>query len=71
MTGVACDVLGMVPFALAFHTGVQVLAKSRLEFALLGKIWGLSDIDEDGYLDDEEVCVGRANRSGHGRVRRR
>eukprot|EP00730_Choanoeca_flexa_P016533 TRINITY_DN7837_c0_g1_i3.p1 TRINITY_DN7837_c0_g1~~TRINITY_DN7837_c0_g1_i3.p1 ORF type:complete len:581 (+),score=161.90 TRINITY_DN7837_c0_g1_i3:79-1821(+) len=33
----------------------MVLTKSKLETAVLGKIWVLSDIDQDGYLDEDEV----------------
>eukprot|EP00730_Choanoeca_flexa_P016534 TRINITY_DN7837_c0_g1_i4.p2 TRINITY_DN7837_c0_g1~~TRINITY_DN7837_c0_g1_i4.p2 ORF type:complete len:163 (+),score=50.47 TRINITY_DN7837_c0_g1_i4:1347-1835(+) len=35
----------------------MVLTKSKLETAVLGKIWVLSDIDQDGYLDEDEFCV--------------
>jgi hypothetical protein len=29
--------------------------KSKLGFDVLGKIWNLSDIDGDGFLDEDEV----------------
>eukprot|EP01147_Barroeca_monosierra_P000064 gene64-3460_t len=32
----------------------SVLMKSKLDFGTLGKIWNLSDIDQDGYLDIDE-----------------
>ncbi|EGD82719.1 hypothetical protein PTSG_03370 [Salpingoeca rosetta] len=35
----------------------SVLMKSKLDFGTLGKIWNLSDIDGDGYLDLDEFCV--------------
>eukprot|EP00045_Choanoeca_perplexa_P001809 m.21868 g.21868 ORF g.21868 m.21868 type:complete len:542 (-) comp11172_c0_seq1:40-1665(-) len=35
----------------------MVLAKSKLETAILSKIWMLSDLDKDGYLDEDEFCV--------------
>eukprot|EP00055_Hartaetosiga_balthica_P003254 m.7128 g.7128 ORF g.7128 m.7128 type:complete len:559 (+) comp2713_c0_seq1:3-1679(+) len=35
----------------------NVLMKSKLDFASLGKIWTLSDIDKDGFLDLDEFCV--------------
>lgn len=34
-----------------------VLLKSRLPVETLGKIWNLSDVDNDGYLDADEFCV--------------
>lgn len=39
-----------------------VLLKSRLPVETLGKIWNLSDVDNDGYLDVDEVCKKRAMR---------
>uniref|UniRef100_A0A914WF97 Epidermal growth factor receptor substrate 15-like 1 n=1 Tax=Plectus sambesii TaxID=2011161 RepID=A0A914WF97_9BILA len=35
-----------------------VLLNSGLPANVLGKIWELADIDKDGYLDREEMCVG-------------
>jgi len=34
-----------------------VLLKSQLDYDTLGRVWMLSDIDEDGYLDEDEFCV--------------
>lgn len=31
--------------------------KSKLPNSVLGKIWKLSDIDKDGFLDDEEFAL--------------
>lgn len=35
----------------------EVLLKSRLDYETLGKVWNLSDIDQDGYLDGDEFAV--------------
>jgi len=34
-----------------------VLLKSKLDYETLGKVWNLSDIDQDGYLDEDEFAV--------------
>ena len=34
-----------------------MLIKSKLPFEVLGKIWQLSDIDQDGNLDVDEFAV--------------
>lgn len=34
-----------------------VLLKSKLDYETLGKVWNLSDIDQDGYLDVDEFAV--------------
>ncbi len=34
-----------------------MLLKSKLDFDRLGKIWGLADIDGDGFLDVDEFAV--------------
>lgn len=33
------------------------MVKSKLPNSVLGKIWKLSDIDKDGFLDDEEFAL--------------
>ena len=33
------------------------MMKSKLPNSILGKIWKLSDIDKDGFLDDEEFAL--------------
>ncbi|KAG5263474.1 hypothetical protein AALO_G00265230 [Alosa alosa] len=33
------------------------MVKSKLPNTVLGKIWKLSDVDKDGYLDDEEFAL--------------
>lgn len=30
---------------------------SKLNVEVLGKIWDLSDIDKDGFLDRDEFCL--------------
>jgi hypothetical protein len=35
----------------------DVLMKSQLDYETLGKVWNLSDIDQDGYLDEDEFAV--------------
>lgn len=36
---------------------LQVLLNSKLPVDVLGRIWDLSDIDNDGFLDNEEFAV--------------
>lgn len=36
---------------------LQVLLNSKLPTDVLGRIWDLSDIDKDGYLDKDEFAV--------------
>lgn len=33
------------------------MVKSKLPNSVLGKIWKLSDIDKDGFLDEEEFAL--------------
>lgn len=35
----------------------QVLMNSKLPVDVLGRIWDMSDIDKDGYLDRDEFAV--------------
>jgi hypothetical protein len=35
----------------------QVLMNSKLPVDVLGRIWELSDIDKDGYLDRDEFAL--------------
>ena len=44
---------GKIPAAVA----KQEMKKSKLPFTELGKIWKLSDIDQDGLLDEDEFAV--------------
>ncbi|EDQ87078.1 uncharacterized protein MONBRDRAFT_38103 [Monosiga brevicollis MX1] len=48
---------GPVDGKLSGASAKEVLVKSRLDPSVLGRIWTLSDIDSDGYLDEEEFCV--------------
>jgi GTP-binding protein EngB required for normal cell division len=34
-----------------------VLEKSKLDYETLGKVWNMSDMDKDGYLDEDEFAV--------------
>jgi len=38
---------------------LQVLMNSKLPVDILGRIWELSDIDKDGYLDRDEFALVR------------
>jgi hypothetical protein len=33
------------------------MVKSKLPNTVLGKIWNLSDVDKDGYLDSDEFAL--------------
>lgn len=58
-----------VPFASVFAFYLKILkaililaaksqmVQSKLPNSVLGKIWKLSDIDKDGFLDDEEFAL--------------
>lgn len=35
----------------------QVLLNSKLPVDILGRIWDLSDVDKDGFLDKDEFAV--------------
>ncbi|CAG9793511.1 unnamed protein product [Diatraea saccharalis] len=39
------------------HAAKTEMVKSKLPNSVLGKIWKLSDIDKDGFLDDEEFAL--------------
>lgn len=38
-------------------TAKREMVKSKLPNNVLGKIWKLADVDNDGYLDDEEFAL--------------
>ena len=42
-----------------------MLLNSKLPMDILGRIWDLSDIDKDGYLDREEFSVVGISRTAH------
>ncbi|CAK8689625.1 unnamed protein product [Clavelina lepadiformis] len=49
--------LGPVSGKLAGDKVKPVLLNSKLPVDVLGRVWELSDIDNDGFLDKEEFCV--------------
>lgn len=51
------DSLGPVQGRLSGATVKEELVKSKLPNAVLGKIWKLSDVDRDGYLDKDEFAL--------------
>ena len=40
-----------------FSAAKSEMVKSKLPNTVLGKIWKLSDIDDDGYLDADEFAL--------------
>jgi len=42
---------------LSGKNAMPIMLKSGLSKGVLGKIWGLGDIDKDGFLDKDEFCV--------------
>jgi len=53
----AFDRLGPVNGKITGAIAKTELVKSRLPNAVLGKIWKLSDIDQDGQLDSDEFAL--------------
>ncbi|XP_028155581.1 EH domain-containing protein 1-like [Diabrotica virgifera virgifera] len=51
------EALGPVDGKLSGATVKEELVKSKLPNAILGKIWKLSDVDRDGYLDKDEFAL--------------
>ncbi|KAJ8971964.1 hypothetical protein NQ314_000446 [Rhamnusium bicolor] len=51
------DSLNPVNGKLSGATVKEELLKSKLPNAILGKIWKLSDVDRDGYLDKDEFAL--------------
>nr|CAB3243128.1 epidermal growth factor receptor substrate 15-like 1 [Phallusia mammillata] len=51
------DSLGPVAGKLSGEVVRPVLMNSKLPVDTLGKVWELSDIDKDGFLDRDEFCV--------------
>lgn len=50
------DIVTKVDFILAAKAE---MVKSKLPNTVLGKIWKLSDIDKDGYLDADEFALAK------------
>lgn len=51
------DALSPVSGKLSGATVKGELVKSKLPNAILAKIWKLSDVDKDGYLDKDEFAL--------------
>lgn len=44
-------------FLFCFTAAKSEMVKSKLPNSVLGKIWKLSDIDKDGFLDSDEFAL--------------
>ena len=42
---------------ICFSAAKSEMIKSKLPNTVLGKIWKLSDVDKDGYLDSDEFAL--------------
>ncbi|VVC93840.1 unnamed protein product [Leptidea sinapis] len=63
-----CTLQRLTDFLTTFHvstlsrslsrkTAKTEMLKSKLPNSVLGKIWKLSDVDKDGFLDEEEFAL--------------
>lgn len=51
------DTLGPIDGKVTGSAAKQEMVKSKLPNSVLGKIWKLSDIDKDGFLDSDEFAL--------------
>lgn len=56
-TQLSCLILIKLNFILFFSAAKSELIKSKLPNSVLSKIWKLSDVDADGFLDAEEFAL--------------
>lgn len=51
------DLALVLIFKKTFLAAKSAMVKSKLPNTVLGKIWKLSDVDRDGYLDADEFAL--------------
>lgn len=47
----------LIFFKITFSAAKSEMVKSKLPNNVLGRIWKLSDIDKDGFLDSDEFAL--------------